>query len=74
MRVVSARLSVTAGTSIRVDGASDRTPGFAAGAASVRLVVPVAHAASQSVLSLPIHPSLTPDDITYIAECLARFA
>ena len=36
--------------------------------------VPIAEAASQSVLSLPIHPSLTAEDVRYIAECLARYA
>jgi len=36
--------------------------------------VPMAEAAAQSVLSLPVHPSLTPEDIDYIAETVNRVA
>lgn len=36
--------------------------------------VPMAEAAAASVLSLPVHPSLTPEDIDYIAETVNRVA
>ncbi|MCK9520628.1 MAG: DegT/DnrJ/EryC1/StrS family aminotransferase [Dehalococcoidia bacterium] len=36
--------------------------------------VPVAEAAAASVLSLPVHPSLTPEDIDYIATTVNRVA
>jgi dTDP-4-amino-4,6-dideoxygalactose transaminase len=33
---------------------------------------PVAEAAADSVLSLPVHPSLSDDDVAYIAEAVNR--
>jgi dTDP-4-amino-4,6-dideoxygalactose transaminase len=34
-------------------------------------VLPVAEAASREVLSLPVHPSLTKDDLDFIVEAVA---
>lgn len=34
-------------------------------------VLPVAEAACQEVLSLPVHPSLTRDDLDYIVQAVA---
>ncbi|MCC7363068.1 MAG: DegT/DnrJ/EryC1/StrS family aminotransferase [Dehalococcoidia bacterium] len=36
--------------------------------------VPVAEAAAQAVLSLPVHPSLSPDEVAYIADTVNRVA
>jgi dTDP-4-amino-4,6-dideoxygalactose transaminase len=36
--------------------------------------VPVAEAAAEAVLSLPVHPSLTPGDVDYIAETVNQAA
>ena len=35
---------------------------------------PVAEAAARSVLSLPVHPMLGPEDVEYIAACVNRLA
>ncbi len=34
---------------------------------------PRAEAAAEEILSLPVHPMLTPDDIDYVSECIAEF-
>ena len=40
--------------------------------ASAKATFPVAEAAAESVLSLPVHPSLGPEDVEYIAATINR--
>src|SRR5262245_30166885 len=77
MRSVRSRESVTAGTSMRVGGASESTAAVGVGGVSVRLVVPVAQAVSAPAIASAATyfsmdtPSLLPiDDL--VGDGIAR--